>query len=64
MSTFVIYNTDSNEDLSGHDRLVDAYQEVDQLNRARGGGRFAVRLALAHRGVWQRWEQPGLGRPS
>ena len=65
MSTFVIYDTNSNEDLSGHDRLIDAYQEVDQLNGAHGGhGRFAVRLARAHRAVWQRWEQPGLGRPS
>ena len=64
MSTFVIYDTDSNEDLSGHDRLIDAYREVDQLNGAHGGRRFAVRLARAHRGVWQRWEQPALGRPS
>ena len=65
MTTFVIYDTNSNEDLGGHDRLIDAYHEVDKLNGAQGGrSRFAVRLASVHRAVWQRWEQPGLGRAS
>ena len=63
MSTFVIYDTNSGQDLGEYDRLVDAYQEMDMRNGAvDSGDRFAVRLAKIHRAVWQRWVQAGGGR--
>ena len=52
MAIFAIFDVTCDQDLSEHDRLCDAYREIDRLNLAHntvGGERFAVRLARAHR---------------
>lgn len=52
MGTFAIFDVTCDQDLSEHDRLCDAYREIDRLNLAHnavGGERFAVRLARIHR---------------
>ncbi len=66
MSTFVIYDTQRNEDVgSEYDRLIDAYGEADRLNSVHGAtGGFAVRLARTHRSAFQFREQSTLGRAS
>lgn len=52
MAIFAIFDVTRDQDLSEHDRLCDAYREIDRLNlvhNAVGGERFAVRLARIHR---------------
>lgn len=57
MSRFVVYDLQDNRDLTEHDRLCDAYVEIDRLSEGEGGVRYGVRLARVHRAQYDRSER-------
>ena len=54
MSRFVVYDLHDDQDLSEHDRLCDAYVEIDRLSEGENGVRYGVRLARVHRAQYDR----------
>jgi len=57
MSRFVVYDLQDNQDLTEHDRLCDAYVEIDRLSEGESGTRYGVRLARVHRAQYDRSER-------
>lgn len=57
MSRFVVYDLQDDQDLSEHDRLCDAYVEIDRLSERESSIRYGVRLARVHRAQYDRSER-------